>query len=77
VIESVIVSLWGQLGIVELLMVITYSLHVLWCISDFTVVWLDIIHCLGTVESLCSIVKLKPLGSISVLILVVWGTLIG
>lgn len=36
--ESIIVAIWGQLGIVQFLMIVSNSLHVLWSIDDLWVV---------------------------------------
>jgi len=63
VVETVVVSRWGKLGVMELFVVITNSLHVFRSINNIWVVWRNIIISLSPVESFGEIVKFIPLSA--------------
>jgi hypothetical protein len=61
VVESVVVSIWRQFGVVELLVIISDSLHVLRCINNLRIMWRNIIVSLSSVDSLGEVVEFIPL----------------
>ena len=72
--EAIIVAVWSKFGIVQFLVVITNSLHVLWGVSDLWIMWREIVGVSesdGAMNSLIKIIELVPFSS-SFLWIVVW-----
>lgn len=61
--ESIIVALWGKLGIGKFLMVVANSWEILWSINNFWVISSLKIVILSTVESLRWVIEIEPVGT--------------
>ena len=61
--ESIIVALWGKLGIGKFLVVISNSWEILWSINNFWVISSLKIVILSTVESLRWVIEIEPVGT--------------
>ena len=58
--ESVVVTIWRQLSVVELFMIVSDSLDILWGISYIWIVGRDIVSWVSAVNSIMRIVELPP-----------------
>ena len=61
--ESIIVALWGKLGIGKFLVVISNSWEILWSINNFWVISSLKIVILSAVESLRWVIEIEPVGT--------------
>ena len=65
--EARVVAIWRYFGIVQFLVIVSNSLHVLWGINDLWIVWRVVIRVSesdGSVDALVLVVKLVPLSTI-------------
>jgi len=60
VMEAIIVAIRRELSVVQFFVIVSYSLHILWSINNFWVMWGLIVICLSAVNSLGEVVKLPP-----------------
>lgn len=61
--ESIIVALWGKLGIGKFLVVVSNSWEILWSINNFWVISSLKILILSTMESLRWVIEIEPVGT--------------
>jgi hypothetical protein len=60
VMESIVVSIWRQMGVMKWSMVISNSLHVFWGIDNIWIVWRVVVDSLEAMDSFIGIMEFVP-----------------
>lgn len=67
--ESIIITLWGELSVMEWLVIVSNSWKILWSINNVWVISGLKILIFSTVESLRWVIKIEPVGTLSSLLI--------